>query len=69
MTTSSRQVKEIKTRGEQPKRARIEALEVGVGVMAGVSMQPFGLKEKATEKQNTQNHYDCDYDDLDQAHY
>jgi len=31
-------------------------------------MLPFGLSEKATEKQNAQNHYDSDYDDLDQTH-
>jgi hypothetical protein len=37
--------------------------------MAGGSMQPFGSNEKAAEKQNAQNHYDRDYDDLDQAHY
>jgi len=28
-------------------------------------MQPFGLSEKASEKQNAQNYYDRDYDDLD----
>ena len=33
-------------------------------VAAGGSIQPFGLSEKAPEKQNAQNHYDCDYDDL-----
>jgi hypothetical protein len=26
------------------------------------------LSEKAAEKQNAENHYDSDYDDLDQAH-
>jgi hypothetical protein len=26
------------------------------------------LAEKAAEKQNAENHYDSDYDDLDQAH-
>lgn len=67
--TSRLQIRKIKTRGEKPRHARIKALEVGLGVLAGTSMQPFGLREKATEKQNTQNHYDRDYDDLDQAHY
>jgi hypothetical protein len=32
---------------------------------AGSSIQSFGLSEKTTEKQNAQNHYDRDYDDLD----
>jgi len=31
-------------------------------------MQPFGLREKAAEKQYAQDHYDRDYYDLDQAH-
>jgi len=31
-------------------------------------MQPFGLRKEAAEKQNAENHYDRDYDDLDQAH-
>ena len=26
------------------------------------------LRKKAAEEQNTQNHYDSDYDDLDQTH-
>lgn len=63
------QSRKIKTRVERSKHDRMKALEVGLGVVAGTSMQPFGLREKATEKQNTQNHYDRDYDDLDQAHY
>jgi hypothetical protein len=29
------------------------------------AFKPFGLDEKATEKQNAQNHNYCDYDDLD----
>jgi len=33
-------------------------------VAAGSSIQPFGLSEKATEKQNAQYHDDRDYDDL-----
>jgi hypothetical protein len=28
-------------------------------------MQPFGLSNKAPEKQNAQKHYDRDYDDLE----
>ena len=63
-------MRRIKTGRGKPKHARIEAPVIGLGVMAGTSMAaPFGLGEKATEKQKTENHYDRDYDDLDQAHY
>ena len=37
-------------------------------VAAARACSLFGLTEKATEKQYAQNHYDSDYDDLDQAH-
>jgi len=64
------QIRKMKTSGEKPKHTRIEALEIGLGVVAGTGNgAPFGLREKATEEQKTENHYDRDYDDLDQAHY
>ena len=59
----------METRGTEVNAPRREALEDPLGFEAGTSMKPFGLRKKATEKQNAQNHDDRDDNDFDQAHY
>jgi hypothetical protein len=45
-------------------------VEGGVGLSAkeGKNMQPFRLDKEATEKQNAQDHENCNYDDFYQTH-
>ncbi|HWN08520.1 MAG TPA: hypothetical protein VNO50_04490 [Pyrinomonadaceae bacterium] len=54
---------------KQKERAGWEALENDLGFLAGRSMQPFGLRKEATEKENAQDHDDRDDDNFDQTHY
>jgi hypothetical protein len=69
MTVRKPQIRRRETRCEKRRHTVIRALEADLGVVVGASMQPFGSREEATEQENTQNHYDGDDDDLDQAHY
>lgn len=62
---------QMKTKNRETRESKQTALKVG-----RVLLPVFGwhehaanrLSEKATKKQNAQNHYDSDYNDLDQAH-
>src|SRR6185312_7256261 len=49
------------------KQTALRVERVVLNSLAG-SMQPNGLTKEAAEKQNAENHNDCDYDNLDQAH-